>query len=449
MDRVSRRVLLGGSAMAGAALLLGCRPTTVAPVDVVPTQAPPPAATPTVPPVASPPAAPISLVPTTPTPLPRASPEVTSVPASGPAPLRLVGYLAGWTIGKGYRVADVPADRLTHLNYAFAGVSADGECVPTNERADLVNFAELRRLKQQWPRLRTAISIGGAGGPGYFPVAARTAESRRRFARSCARFARQHGFDGVDVDWEFPSVEDKTSFTQLLAALRSELDAQGAADGTRYDLTIAAPAGPNHYWNLELGQIHRYLDWLNLMTYAFHGPWSPVTNFDAPLYASSTDPGTTIQRLLYNADAAVQVYLAAGTPPEKIVLGVPFYGYGWKGVPDVNHGLYQTVDGLPEGTRARGVFAYRDLKDRFLGIYPRYWHDEAQVPWLYDPTAGVMITYDDPQSLGVKAAYARSHHLGGVMIWELSSDDAEHSLVTAIVERLAPAAVLTGGQSRR
>jgi chitinase len=340
-------------------------------------------------------------------------------------------------IGKDYAVADVPVTRLTHLIYAFAAISESGECVVADQKVDPTTFRELRRLPKISPPLRKSISIGGAGGSKQFPLVAQTTEARQKFAKSCVTFIKQHGFDGIDLDWEFPTGEDqRRNFTLLLEELRSQLDAAGAMTDSPYVLTIAAPAGPARYSNLELDRISAYVDWINLMTYAFHGTWSTITNFNAPLFASSTDPSSTIQRIIYNTDAAVQAYAAAGIPVDKIVVGVPFYGYGWKGVPDVNHGLYQSSNGLPPGTLAPGVFTYRDLKKRLVGTFQRYWHEEAQVPWLYDPRSRVMISYDDEVSVGGKADYVRVRGLGGVMIWELTADDTNHGLVTAIYDHL-------------
>ena len=111
--------------------------------------------------------------------------------------------------------------------------------------------------------------------------------------------------------------------------------------------------------------------------------------------------------------------LAAGVPPRHIVLGLPFYGRGWQGVPDVNDGLYQPHTGVPMGTWEPGIFDFWDLADRFLGSVPSYWSSNAGVPWLYDPGSGWMISYDDAESIAGKSSYARERGLGGVMIWLL------------------------------
>jgi chitinase len=214
------------------------------------------------------------------------------------------------------------------------------------------------------------------------------------------------------------------------------MDLQAALDGRPYWLTIAAPAIEEFYSTIELGEIHFYLDWINLMAYGYSGSWSELTNHDSRLFPSPDDPDMDLGR---NTDTAVRVYLEAGVPGEKIVLGVPFYGRGWAGVPaDEKHGLYQSFDSLPDGTLGVGFYDYADLASDRFASYTRYWDDAGKAAWLYDPLAGVTISYEDPQSLRAKADYVRENNLGGMMIWELANDDAKHTLLTTVYFGLNP-----------
>ena len=376
---------------------------------------------------------------------------------------RVIGYFAAWDVyDRDYHVNEIPAAQLTHINYAFANI-ADGQCVLGDPYADTDkaypgdtwdegakrgNFHQLEILKAAHPHLKTLISVGGWTWSGQFSDVALTAESRKKFAASCVEFMTAHGFDGIDIDWEYPvggglpentyRPEDKQNYTLLLREIRAQLKEKGEADGRDYLLTIAAPAGANVYKNLELAEVAAELDWINLMTYDFHGGWDTVTNFNAPLYASSTDPSSDpVVQKQFNIDSAVSGYMSGGVPANKIVLGVPFYGRGFKGVPGGNQGLYQSHTGLPQGTWEAGMFDYYDLKANYIPSYTRAWHDEAKVPWLYSAATGIMISYDDPESMSLKAAYAKERGLGGAMIWELSGDDAEHSLLKAVNKGLA------------
>ncbi|MBL8130231.1 MAG: glycoside hydrolase family 18 protein [Anaerolineae bacterium] len=375
---------------------------------------------------------------------------------------RIVGYFTAWAIyGRQYFVSDIPADKLTHINYAFANISEEGECLLGDEWADtqiafegdaadsplLGSFNQLNRLKDAHPHLQTLISVGGWSWSARFSDAALTEESRRTFAASCVDFMKRYGFDGIDIDWEYPTgggntgnVErpaDRDNFVLLLAELRAQLDALGEQDGRAYLLTIAASASERGYLPLDWSRIHPLLDWINVMTYDMSGGWSSRTGFNAPLYHSTGEGRTPPEGS--STDAALQGYLAQGVPPEKLVMGVPFYGRGWAGVPAANDGLHQPFTRLPDGTWEPGAFEYGDLAANYVGsaAYQRFWNETAQVPWLYNADEGIMISYDDPESLAIKAEYVRQNHLGGVMFWELSHDSADAALLNAIYETLS------------
>lgn len=355
-----------------------------------------------------------------------------SIPGSGKL---LVGYYGSWNIyARSYPVAKVPGGKLTHVNYAFAAIN-NGGCTSADGHADAINFPELRQLKSTYPGLRTLISIGGPGTEKDFSQIAATSSTRQDFAKSCIQFMKSTGFDGIDVDWEFPGPLDKQNFTSLLIELRRQLDETGKTNNaTPYLLTFAAGASLYQYQNLDLAQISALVDWINLMAYDFHGPWSAVTGFNAPLYPAAADP----ERPDLNIQGAVEAYLSLGVPAQKIVVGAPFYGRGWAGVANANQGLYQSFD---RGASSGLTYDYRDLATRFLTAgsdFRNYWDAEAKVPWIYSSSTGTMISYDDPQSLGLKADYVRSQNLGGMMVWQLAGDDAQNSLLNAISSHLAP-----------
>jgi GH18 family chitinase len=353
---------------------------------------------------------------------------------------RVVGYFPAGAKEFNYSVADMPADRLTHVIYAFAGISTTGECVSESPADDRVNFPELLKLKQQHSHLKTLISIGGASSAARYTSATSTPPGIQKLALSCVQFMKDNGFDGVDIDWEFPTAAQKQIYTALLVELRRQLDAQGATDDRSYLLTIAAPAGASNYDNIDLALIHQYLDWINLETYDFTVVSSKTTNFVAPLFATGDkdDPAPTT----HNVDAAVKAYLTAGVPADKVVVGVRFIGNGWQGVPNINNGLYRRDAGPAKGTWDKpgsapsGSFFYQDIEQNYIGSYSQFWHPIAKVPWLYDPATGIMISYEDPRSVGDKADYVVANNLGGVMVWELAADDQQHSLIDTIAGKL-------------
>lgn len=375
---------------------------------------------------------------------------------------RVVGYFMEWGIyGRNFQVSNIHAEKLTHINYAFANVSSAGECVLGDSYADIDkafpgdtwdtgvlrgNFNQLIQLKKAHPGLKTLISVGGWTWSTNIFAAAATDASRAKFASSCVAFASKYGFDGIDIDWEYPGgggndaglggPQDAHNYTLLLKALRAGLDAQGKKDGHTYELTIAAPAAPSKVATLEVSQMSAYLDAINVMTYDFHGGWENSANFNAPLYASKGDPSPGEIATKFNADSAIKAWLSGGAPAKKVVMGVPFYGRGWAGVPATNNGLFQSATGPSKGTWENGILDYKDIKNNYLGTFTRYFSNDAKVPWLYNAQQGVMISYDDPDSMKTKAQYINTNNLGGAMIWELSGDDDQASLLTSLVSNL-------------
>ena len=365
---------------------------------------------------------------------------------------RVVGYFASWGIyDRGYFVTDIPAAKLTHLNYAFAFISESGEIALGDAWADTQfpypsdkddqplkgNFHQFQLLKQAHPSLQTLISIGGWTGSATFSDVALTDASRKKFAASVVAFMTRYGFDGADIDWEYPTgggdagnierPEDKDNFPLFLAELRSQFDAQEAKDGHHYLLTIALGSDRSAYQPLDWAAITPSLDWVNVMTYDMAGSWSNMTDFNSPLYAAGD----------HNSDdITLRSLVGLDVPADKLVMGAPFYGVGWSGVAPANNGLHQAFTGIPDGTSEAGSFDYYDLAANYVGKYPRFWDDTAESPWLYDKATGTMIAYDDPESMGKKAEYVRSMRLGGMMFWEISQDTQDSALLTAIYDGL-------------
>jgi chitinase len=205
------------------------------------------------------------------------------------------------------------------------------------------------------------------------------------------------------------------------------LNAEETKDAKEYFLSIAAPAGPTIISNLEVGKLGGVLDWMNLMSYDFHGSWDPITGHNAPMSVGPKDTASA-----FSITDAVNSYLNGGFPASKLVLGVAFYGRGWDNVGSTSGGLYQSGAGASVGTWEKGVFDYTDIKDNYLPTMERYWDADAQVPYLYDPVRKLWISYDDPQSIKVKSGFIKAKGLGGAMIWEITGDRDEELLDTLV-----------------
>ncbi|MGM7700476.1 glycoside hydrolase family 18 protein [Pseudalkalibacillus sp. Hm43] len=344
------------------------------------------------------------------------------VNATNSSTKKVVGYYGGWGAYSGYEAKDIKASKLTHLNYAFADVSDGGKVVIGDPEVDPTNFQQLKQLKLDNPNLQTLISVGGWSYSENFSDAAATPSAREKFAESAVSFIQKHGFDGVDIDWEYPvnggapnnkhRPEDKENFTLLIKETRSQLDALEQKTGEQYILTIAGTAGTSFLKNTEMDKLATHLDFVNLMTYDINGQWYQKTGHNAPLYTSSGNPPNK-----WSADDTVKVYAEAGVPKDKLVLGVPFYGRKYDAITPLNKGLHQpfVVDG--------GSLTYDTLEKSYINQngYKRHLDPETKVPYLWNGTSS-FISYEDPESIGFKTDYIHDNGLAGAMIWELSHD---------------------------
>lgn len=334
-------------------------------------------------------------------------------------PYRIIGYVPGGTA-----IWKVDASKLTHINYAFAQVNEEDSIVFRNDEAP-EDLAQLQALKAQNPDLKLLVSVGGWGAKN-FSDAALTDSSRATFARNAVDLVKRYGLDGIDIDWEFPGQAvggidarpaDKQNFTRLLSTVRTHLDSlsheRGRVGDDRYLLTIASNDDQAYMEHTEMGNVHQYLDFVNIMTYDFFTANSEMTGHHTGLYQSghSEAPSRT-------AAAAVERHLDAGIPPEKLVLGVAFYGRHWTGVRSERKGLNQPYD------RFAGYHSYSTLLNEYINRqgFTRYWDESAKAPYLWAPDSSSFISYEAPESLRHKTKFVRENGLGGVMYWEHSQD---------------------------
>ena len=380
-----------------------------------------------------------------------------------PPQRQIIGYFTegGARSGK-YTVKDLitsgAAERLTEINYAF-GLVADNQCQIADREAALNHaysaaesvdgtadpegdnqlrgtFHQLRELKRKYPALKVVISFGGWGQSGGFSSAVQP-QHLKAFVHGCVEtFIQGHFasgieapgiFDGIDIDWEYPVEggvtpglpEDTANFTAMAEEFRRELDA--VRPGLL--LTAALPAPAELYKNFELKKIAASMDYLSIMAYDLHWDSEPMTFLHSPLFHDPADPSQPPFDKR-NGDLAVRGFLAAGVPPNKIVLGVPFYGKGWTGVQDINHGLYQSATGP-----AKVAGTYRALKE-LTGVADRKYYKKAATCSVWNNSN--FWSYDCPEAMNKKMSYIRRQHLGGVMFWELSHDTADSELLRAL-----------------
>ena len=403
------------------------------------------------------------------------------------------GYFEEWGVRyAGYNIADIQksgvANSLTHLIYAFGNVTptASPACAiadPSAAYQDSTlpsvsgrpyiaplygNFGAIQQLKELHPNLKVLISLGGqAGNVAGFTTAAGTEAGRTALASSCiSMFVKGNLapevtapglFDGFNIDWEFPTAADKQNFTALLKEFRTQLNALSETTGKKYILTFDSPADPKKYANIDLKAVAAQVDFLTIDGYDYAGTWDKQTNESSSLYDMAEDP---LQNEARNIDATVKAYLKAGVPAAKYTMGLPLYGVGWTGVPNSNHGLYQTAtdaspvlltsgsDQCPNPSKTAaspgcdtiltaGFATYSTIENLLNKDGYTAWYDSARVgATLYNPATKTFYSYDNPASVATKTAYIKKHKLGGAYVWALNDDDAEGSLTKAIAAGL-------------
>jgi chitinase len=341
------------------------------------------------------------------------------LPPRKPASYVVIAYVGGF---RGLLNADsIQVEKLTHINYAFVDIR-DGKAWLHNEHNDTTNFRRLTAARSRNPALRILISIGGWSWSKHFSDAVLTDSSRTVFAASATAIVAEYGLDGVDIDWEYPGMqgdnnvfrpEDKGHYTLMFKALRESLDSLGRITGKTYQVTTAVGASEEYILHTAMDSAQRWLDFVNVMSYDFSEGGDSLSGHHTNLLTSPGDPHH------HSTDAAIKAFVAAGVTRSKLVIGIAFYGHGWKMKTDDNHGLYRPSAGP---FRVGGGYTY--IKDSLVGQkgFRRYWDRKAKAPWLYQPQEKIFISYDDERSVEEKCKYTEKNQLAGVMFWEYFSD---------------------------
>ena len=337
-------------------------------------------------------------------------------------------YYPNYRIYRQQPPSSLDISAITHIFYAFTKVDAGGKITFSDEWADKQIdvdgtkgcIAACRQLKQKHPQLKVIVSVGGGAASQHFAAMAGDKSSRQAFAHNARTFVDTHGLDGLDIDWEHPS--DRTQGASYIALLS---DLRAALPAPTYTLTSALPAGTWALKNIDpLSKAARSLDFINLMTYDFSGPWVPTAGYQSQLFAPK-NPHNDAARI--SCDTAVTYLLRQGVPEHKILLGIPAYGRSFLGAaragdPYKGHGGED------------GVFEYNQLPRPGA----REHVDPETVAAYCVGGDGGFVTYDNVQTVKEKAAYVRRKKLGGVFYWTGTGDrkDHRHALVRASWEVL-------------
>ena len=344
------------------------------------------------------------------------------------------------------KATQLPLDKLTHIIFSFTKV-IDNQMAFDHPELE-TRLIELVQAGKEHPHLKIMVACGGWTGSKGFSDMATTKETRAVFVTSVVQFLKNHQLDGLDIDWEYPVLpgdnnpykeEDRENFTALMKELKEAM----AATNKEWILTFAAAGWEKYFDHIELNKVMQYANYINLMTYDFVGGGTPYTahhtnlghidskfvkGSPAQIYADSL--GLPLD--LRSAEAIVNYCLNKGVSPQQIVIGGAFYGKIWKGVNPENNGLYERNKGF------YGYATFKEIKSDSLnnGGFAPYWDSIARAPYKYHATDSLFLSYDNEQSIGLKAHYVKNNKLGGIMFWQLSQDSDDFDLVNSIVSSL-------------
>ena len=332
----------------------------------------------------------------------------------------VIAYYAGNSVSQ---IDSFSIEKLTHIIFSFCHLK--GNRLNVNNASDSAMIQKMIFFKKRNPDLKVILSLGGWGGCAACSDVFSTKEGRKEFANSVKELSEYFGSDGIDLDWEYPTIQgypghkyqpaDKKNFTELVKQLRKTL-------GNKYEISFAA-GGFSEYIDKAVNwkKVMRKVNYVNLMTYDLVNGYSKMTGHHTALY--STD------KQVESINNAVQKLFDIGVAKNKIVIGAAFYGRMWEAVPDSNYGLYQ------QGRFLKGV-SYKNFSSQLSADsgFVYHWDKDAMAPYLFDSSRHLFVTYDDKRSMQLKTKYAMDKKLGGIMFWQLRDDAFTEGLLDAIEE---------------
>ncbi|RYP21255.1 hypothetical protein DL767_009307 [Monosporascus sp. MG133] len=353
---------------------------------------------------------------------------------------RVVGYYESWSTDRAcnrFYPEQIPRGIYSHINFAFASINPRTfELVPAAEK-DIDLYKRVASLKNKDANLKVLIAVGGwtFNDPGptattFFDIA-RDEAAQKKFIGSVLKFLQTYNFDGIDLDWEYPEADDRSgrredfaNFPKFMKNLKQALK--------NYEVSITLPASYWYLQHFDLKNLAPHVDFFNMMTYDFHGVWDKPNTSVGPILNSHTN--------LTEIKDGLDLLWRNNIDHDKVTLGLAFYGRGFMAS---SSACLEPGCRFESGTAAQACSAEVGvlLNSEIDGLVA-----EQNLKPVLNKDAAVKIltwggnnwlTYDDEETLQMKADFARSECLGGVMVWAISHDtkDAKYSLA---LSRVAP-----------
>ena len=415
---------------------------------------------------------------------------------------KLVGYFPSWAYASEqqsyFNATDLQWDELTHIQYSFGFIDEQthklyiddsatkptqedfekySDCMYTqngrNEKVTLDpslpykgHFNMLQTMKKKYnPDVKLMLSIGGwTGCKGFYPML-KTDAGIETFADSCIDFLETYNFDGIDIDFEYPTAESGAGnveqdgiyseamrpilcqrYNVLMRVLREKIDEYNAKKNKDCKLTAAVTASAWVLGGVDDNTYAQYLDFLSVMSYDFHGAWNQFVENQANIYSDPADTETKEQALPYLSMDWAYKYYRGVLPAERILMGIPYYTRGWEDVGGGTNGLHGTAGSKEAPKGATGKYnIWGDPKNADkpeLGLVPaganplwhvknllesddhlnEHWDDVGKVPYVWQDEEKVFLSYENERSIQERNKYIEEKNLGGALIWVMNGD---------------------------
>ncbi|HAT4337647.1 TPA: chitinase [Clostridium perfringens] len=412
--------------------------------------------------------------------------KTTKIKNSSELNRKLVGYFPEWAYSseaQGYfNVTDLQWDSLTHIQYSFAMVDpSTNKITLSNKHAAIEedfsefdlnyngkkieldpslpykgHFNVLQTMKKNYPDVSLLISVGGWTGTRCFYTMIDTDNRINTFADSCVDFIRKYGFDGIDIDFEYPSSTSQSGnpddfdlseprrtklnerYNILIKTLREKIDMASKEDGKEYLLTAAVTASPWVLGGISDNTYAKYLDFLSIMSYDYHGGWNEYVEHLAGIYPNKEDRETVTQIMPTLCMDWAYRYYRGVLPAEKILMGIPYYTRGWENVQGGINGLHGSSktpasgkynilgddlnnDGVLEPDGANPLWHVLNLMEQDPNLKV-YWDEISKVPYVWQNDKKVFVSFENEKSIDARLEYIQNKNLGGALIWVMNGD---------------------------
>jgi chitinase len=337
--------------------------------------------------------------------------------ATAQSEIKVIAYFSG----NPEQVDNIPVEKLSHIIFSFCHLK--GNRLQVDSSSDSVAITKLVALKKRNPQLKVLLSLGGWGGCAPCSDAFSSIIGRTEFSKSVLELSTYFHSDGIDLDWEYPTIEgfpghtfkptDRENFTSLIKSLRKDL-------GSTMEISFAA-GGFKKFLDesVDWKNIMPLIDRVNLMTYDLVSGYSKVTGHHTPLYSPDQKAGSI--------DFTVKYLINLGIPKNKLVVGAAFYARIWEDVPATNNGLYQPGK-FKMSMNYKNIVKELTIENGFQ----YFWDSSAQAPYAYNGEKKLFATYDDKKSIQLKTKYVIDQGLHGIMFWEQTLDLSNGGLLDEI-----------------